>query len=99
VNEEPVCVEVKTRRVKRVDKVKEVYYNTDQYLSKRDHDYCVVFVAINKKLTRIAILGWIPAEEIKNYSVKNLRFTPAYVIPTVDLLNFDFLFNLNVRRW
>ena len=100
VNGEPIRVEVKTQRVKRVDNVREVYYNTDQYQSKTKHDYCVVFVAVNKTLTRIAILGWIPAEEIKNYPVKNLRFTPAYAVPAEDLLNFDFLFNLkNVRRW
>ncbi len=99
VNGEPILVEVKTQRVRRVDNVQEVYYNTDQYLSKKDHNYCVVFVAVNKTLTRIAILGWILAEEIKNYPVKSLRFSTAYAIPVKDLLNFNFLFNKNVRRW
>ncbi|RLI75263.1 hypothetical protein DRP05_15095 [Archaeoglobales archaeon] len=80
-------IEVKTAVLKdlKLDKELRLFYNEKQYNDKSDHNYIVVFAATNKQLTQIALLGWIPASEIKKYPVRKDIVSPAYAIPLKDL--------------
>ena len=105
VNDEIIYVEVKTQTIKRYPKVDVLFYNVEQYNSKKFRNIylqnrAVVFCGVNRPLTKIALLGWIWARDIEDYPIRTDLKSPAYAIPAEDLLNFDFLFNLkNVRRW
>ncbi|MBE8539451.1 hypothetical protein [Geoglobus acetivorans] len=78
-------VEIKTATIRNPTNPDEklvLFYNRDQYKAQEDHDYIVVFAGVNKEVTQIALLGWIHASEIRNFSIwtKNMK-APAYAIP------------------
>ncbi|WP_456478161.1 hypothetical protein [Geoglobus ahangari] len=63
-----------------------LFYNRDQYKAQQDHSYLVVFAAVNKEVTQIALIGWIHAEDIRSCKIwtKNMK-APAYAIPLAKL--------------
>ncbi len=83
-------IEVKTRTIRKFPP-REVLYNAQQF--KRAKSDLTVFCGVNKRLTRIVLLGWIPTSEIGKYPlcVENLK-SPAYLIPTSCLRSLESLF-------
>ncbi|AGK61480.1 hypothetical protein Asulf_01497 [Archaeoglobus sulfaticallidus PM70-1] len=83
-------VEVKTSVLKRKDPLDppedlQLFYNKKQYDEKAEYNHIVVFAATNSELTKISLLGWIPAYEIRKYPVRRDLKSPAYAIPYRDL--------------
>ena len=87
------CIEVKTAVLKKwkLDENLRLFYNERQYLNKEKHNYIVVFSATDKRLTRLALLGWIPASEIQKYPVRRDIRSPAYAVPFKDLRDMRLL--------
>ena len=86
-------VEVKTATIDDPENVKPdfvLFYNRDQYKAQPDHNYLVVFVGVNKEITKIALLGWIHAEDIRNFKIwtRNMK-APAYAIPVSMLFSLE----------
>jgi len=82
-------VEVKTATIKdplNPEPKLRLFYNKDQYDAKQDHNYIVVFAAVNQAVTKVALLGWIHAQDIAKFPVwkKNMQ-SPAYSIPVGEL--------------
>jgi hypothetical protein len=82
-----IPIEVKTSEIRDPlrPSVKSVFYNESQYKEKLSHNFLVVFAAINRQQTQLALLGWIPAKKIAKYNVRRDIKSPAYVIPVKDL--------------
>ena len=82
-------VEVKTATIRNPlnpDPKFRLFYNQGQYEAKQDHNYLVVFAAVNPQITQIALLGWIHAKDIAKFPVWKRKIqSPAYAIPVSEL--------------
>ena len=77
-------VEVKTQTIRNLlepdDKLR-LLYNKAQFDDKKGHDYIVVFAGVDPPITKVALLGWIPAKDIPKAEVRKNLKSPAYSIP------------------
>ena len=82
-------VEVKTSEIEgpmNPDPKFRLFYNKGQYEAKQEYNYIVVFAGVNPAVTKIALLGWIHAQDIAKFPVwkRNMQ-SPAYAIPVGEL--------------
>lgn len=81
-------VEVKTATMQDPgDSYEVVYYNKEQYDERDDRDFLVVFAAIDPVLTEVALLGWLRADIISHFFIRDDIEHPAYMIE-VDRLEY-----------